>query len=124
MKAHLAQRRHPFDRSLEGVELSGADWTSDGPQGLVDSHPGSGFNLRVLDPEVHWTYSSPAKLTKMYGSVQLLEECALGQWCCIDRETGRLRWEAHDLEPSPPADRYALLRHGGSFILRRTSHAA
>lgn len=45
----------------------------------------------VEEPE--WTFSSKRPLTQWYGHVQLLPNDALGQWFCVDRRSGALRWQ-------------------------------
>ena len=47
----------------------------------------------MIDPEPVWRFSSARQLTQWYGHVQLLPRCAVGQWFCLDRNSGDLKWQ-------------------------------
>ncbi len=40
-----------------------------------------------------WSFQSEKPLTQWYGHVQLLPNRVLGQWACLDRESGQKQWQ-------------------------------
>jgi hypothetical protein len=50
-------------------------------------------SLVMVRSSPRWSVTTQRGLTQWYGHVHLLREHALGQWCCVDRGTGRLLWE-------------------------------
>lgn len=46
----------------------------------------------MLEPTPHWRYVSKRPLTQWYGHVHLLKDHVVGQWFCLDRESGNLNW--------------------------------
>ena len=47
----------------------------------------------MIDREPAWRFTSDRQLTQWYGHVQLLPSCAIGQWFCVDRQSGDLKWQ-------------------------------
>lgn len=47
----------------------------------------------MIDREPVWRFKSDRQLTQWYGHVQLLPSCAIGQWFCVDRQSGVLKWQ-------------------------------
>lgn len=43
--------------------------------------------------ESAWSFRSEEPLTQWYGHVQLLPDRVLGQWACLDRESGEKLWQ-------------------------------
>ncbi len=54
----------------------------------------------MIEPTPHWTFNARPTLTQWYGHVHLLPGHALGQWFCVDRDTGRLLWERSFTRPN------------------------
>lgn len=46
----------------------------------------------MLDDEPIWKFKSKQRFTEWYGHVQLLENDVVGQWLCVDRGSGNLKW--------------------------------
>ena len=53
----------------------------------------------MIDPQPRWTHTSRTKLTRAYEFVRLHEDSVLGQWWCLDLDSGRVRWQAPELAP-------------------------
>lgn len=47
-----------------------------------------------------WTYEARCGLRQWYGHMQLLEKRALGQWLCLDVDSGTLLWERRYHRPN------------------------
>jgi hypothetical protein len=47
----------------------------------------------MIESNPRWTFLSQRPLNQWHGHVQLLPEQALGQWCCVTRDTGTPLWE-------------------------------
>lgn len=47
----------------------------------------------MLTTEPRWTFASKKPLTQWYGNVQLLDHHVVGQWFCLARESGELKWQ-------------------------------
>lgn len=47
----------------------------------------------MIDPQPRWQFVAKRSLTKWYGHVHLLSDRALGQWFCLERESGEWLWE-------------------------------
>lgn len=53
----------------------------------------------MIESTPHWTFTARHPFTQSYGHVHLLPGHALGQWFCVDRDTGRLLWERSFTRP-------------------------
>ena len=54
----------------------------------------------MIDPSPHWEFTARYSLTKRYGHVRLFPGRVLGQWFCLDRQTGRRIWERWYFRPN------------------------
>ena len=54
----------------------------------------------MIDRDPVWRFSSDRQLTQWYGHVQLLPSCAIGQWFCVDRQSGDLKWQRQHFRAS------------------------
>lgn len=54
----------------------------------------------MTDITEKWRYRSNRPLTKWYGNVGFYENRVLGQWVCLDRESGRLLWQHDFVRPN------------------------
>lgn len=54
----------------------------------------------MLTESPQWTFASKRPLTQWYGHVQLLSTHVLGQWFCLDRESGERKWQRRMFRPN------------------------
>lgn len=54
----------------------------------------------MLNPQPAWTFASKRPLTQWYGHVHLLPDVAVGQWFCVDRDSGELKWQRRYFRPT------------------------
>lgn len=55
---------------------------------------------QMIEPTPRWTFASRHAVTQWYGHVHLLPNCVLGQWCCLERDSGKLVWEKRFHRPN------------------------
>lgn len=54
----------------------------------------------MIEPTPKWQFTAARSLTQWYGRVQLHNHHVLGQWFCLDRETGKPLWERRFHRPN------------------------
>lgn len=54
----------------------------------------------MLETSPRWTFQARYGLTDWYEHVHLLPERVLGQWCCVDRATGKRLWDRRYFRPN------------------------
>jgi outer membrane protein assembly factor BamB len=48
---------------------------------------------KVVQADLRWRFDAGRSLYQWYGSVQIVDRYALGQWFCVDLDTGNCLWE-------------------------------
>jgi hypothetical protein len=54
----------------------------------------------MIEPTPQWSFDAGRAVYQWYGHVRILSDRVLGQWCCLDRETGRLIWQKNFWRPN------------------------
>lgn len=54
----------------------------------------------MLVEEPRWIFASKKPLTKWYGHVHLLPNHVVGQWFCVDRASGQVKWQRNFFRPT------------------------
>lgn len=54
----------------------------------------------MVESNPRWSFAAGREVYQWYGHVQLLPDRVLGQWCCLERETGRGIWQRNYWRPN------------------------